>query len=152
MSGPFSGASINKSFTETGTITNNYFDVDTITLDKIADTYNLYPDLIKVDVEGAEHSVLQGSMEIARRGNAKFIVEVHSCDNMSIIENTEGILRWCKENNYKAFYLKKHIEIQDSKLVKSRGRYHLLLIHYSKKYPKGLNNIAQGERINNISL
>ena len=48
--------------------------------------------------------------------------------------------------------LKKHIEIQDSNLVKSRGRYHILLIHSNKEYPKGLSNIVQGVTINNIIL
>ena len=152
MKGAFSGASIDKSFTETGSITNNYFDVKTITLDDIVKTNNLYPDLIKIDVEGAEHSVLQGCRNIAMRSDAVFIIEVHSSESLHITENTDKILKWCNENNYKAFYLKKHIEIQDSKLVKSRGRYHLLLIHTDKEYPKGLNNVVQGEKINNISL
>ena len=60
MPGPFSGASLDISFTKTGNITKSYFDVETITLDKIAETYNYYPDLVKIDVEGAEFSVLEG--------------------------------------------------------------------------------------------
>ena len=54
MPGAFSGASVNIDFTESGSITKNYFDVETITLDEIAINYNFNPDLIKIDVEGSE--------------------------------------------------------------------------------------------------
>ena len=60
MQGAYAGASIDINFTETGKISKNYFDVETITLDEIAETYNYFPDLVKIDVEGAEFSVLEG--------------------------------------------------------------------------------------------
>lgn len=150
MRGPLAGASINVNFTETGTITKNYFEVETVTLDSIAEIYNSYPDLIKIDVEGAENTVLQGATEIAKRGNALFIVEVHSCEKMNIMENTDRILHWCNQNNYKAYYLCEHKEILDSILVKNRGRYHLLLIHRGSMYPNGLNKIKQAEDIGKV--
>ena len=150
MHGAFSGASTDINFTETGMQTKKYFDVETITLDKIAETYNLYPDLVKIDVEGSEHSVLLGAHEIAKIGDAKFIVEVHSCEKMNIMELTDKILSWCKKYNYKAYYLCKHIEIKDSKAIEGRGRYHLLLVHRDTKYPDGLNKIEQATNIETI--
>ena len=100
MPGPFAAASTNIDFAESGSMANSYIDVETITLDDIAETYNLWPDLVKIDVEGVEHSVLEGSLKIAKRIGTKFIVEVHSCDSLSIVENTEKILDWCKVNNF----------------------------------------------------
>lgn len=150
MKGPFAGASLNVNFTETGTITKEYFEVETITLDEITDIYNSYPDLIKIDVEGAENYVLQGATEIAKRENAIFIVEVHSSKKVSIMENTDRILHWCKQNNYRSYYLSEHREIKNSDSVKNRGRYHLLLIHKNTNYPEGLKNIKQGANLEDI--
>ena len=82
----------------------------------------------------------------------KFLVEVHSCDSLSIVENTEKILDWCKVNNFIAYYLCEHIELIDSKIIERRGRYHLLLMHRDDQYPDGLNKIHQSEDINNIDI
>ena len=152
MPGPFAAASTNINFSKSGAIANNCIDVETITLDDIAETYNLWPDLVKIDVEGVEHSVLQGSSKIAKKMGTKFLVEVHSCDSLSIVENTEKILDWCKVNNFIAYYLCEHIELIDSKIIERRGRYHLLLMHRDDQYPDGLNKIHQSEDINNIDI
>ena len=93
-------ASLDSSFAKTGKNANSYFEVETITLDKIAEKYNYYPDLVKIDVEGVEFSVLEGSINIAKKNKTKFIVEVHSSNTLSIIKNTEQILAWAKQNNY----------------------------------------------------
>ena len=95
---------------------------------------------------------LEGSFKIAKRIGTKFIVEVHSSDSLSIVENTEKILDWCKVNNFIAYYLREHIELIDSKFIDGRGRYHLLLIHIDDQYPDGLNKIHQSEDINNIDI
>ena len=81
--------------------------------------------------------------KIAKRENAIFIVEVHSSKKMSIMENTDRILHWCKQNNYRSYYLSEHREIKNSDSVKNRGRYHLLLIHKNTNYPEGLKNIRK---------
>jgi len=152
MQGPFAAASTNINFSKSGAIANHCIDVETITLDEIAETYNLWPDLVKIDVEGVENSVLEGSYKIARKMVAKFLVEVHSCDSLSIVENTEKILHWCKVNNFVAYYLSEHIQLIDSKIIEHRGRYHLLLMHKDEKYPDGLNKIHQSVDVNKISL
>jgi len=152
MPGPFAAASTDIKFSESGSMASTCIDVETITLDDIAGTYNLWPDFVKIDVEGVEYSVLEGSSKIAMKRDTKFLVEVHSCDSLSIVKNTEKILDWCKVNNYKAYYLCEHRELIDSKYIKHRGRYHLLLIHKDEKYPNGLNNISQSEDIQKISI
>ena len=152
MPGPFAAASTNIDFSESGAMANTCIDVETITLDDIAETNNLWPDLVKIDVEGVENSVLEGSIKIAKRIGTKFIVEVHSCDSLSIVENTEKILDWCRVNNFIAYYLSEHIELINSKIIDGRGRYHLLLIHKGDQYPDGLNKIHQSEDINNMEI
>ena len=146
MPGPFSGASINKNFTESGMITQNYFDVETISLDDLALNNGTYPDLVKIDVEGAEYFVLQGANEIAKKGIAFILIEVHSCDDMSIVENTHLILNWCDIVNYKGYYLSKHIELNNTKIIEHRGRYHILLLPLNASYPQGLEKIPLGSQ------
>tara|TARA_B100000029_G_scaffold318149_1_gene310549 strand:+ start:173 stop:1042 length:870 start_codon:yes stop_codon:yes gene_type:complete len=146
----FSGRSILQDFSESGNLTNNSTLVTTTTLDDIYSRDQLLPDLIKIDVEGAEVLVLEGSTKIASNKQTKFFVEVHSSNRLSIIDNTQKILDWCKKNNYKAFYLSEHIELKDSNYIKHRGRYHILLLPKEKEYPKGLSNIKQGADFNEI--
>jgi len=72
---------------------------------------------------------------------------MHSGDELTIIENTKLILGWCKQNNYKAFYLKEMCELTTLK-IESRGRYHALLIPKDKDIPEKLKNIKEGDKIN----
>ena len=151
MHGPFANASTDINFTDSGAISKNYLNVNTITLDDIAKEINLYPDLVKIDVEGAEHFVLEGSKDIIKNKKCRFIVEVHSSKTLTIVENTERILGWTKQFDYRAYYLSEHREIDSSNSIKHRGRYHLLLLHKDDNYPKGLDQIRQGENVENVS-
>jgi FkbM family methyltransferase len=51
--------------------------VETITLDEFSKITNTHPNAVKVDVEGAELLVLQGSREILKECRTAFIVAVH---------------------------------------------------------------------------
>jgi len=50
--------------------------VDAITLDSLADVFPA-PDLVKIDVEGAEAEVLAGSQRIFERSHPRLICEIH---------------------------------------------------------------------------
>jgi len=152
MPGAYAGASTDINFTESGKISNNYFDVETITLDDIAKKYNCTPDLVKIDVEGAESTVLEGATNIAKSEHTQFLVEVHSSPSLSIEENTTKILNWAKYNNYLTYYLCEHKQLKSIEDIKGRGRYHVLLIHKEKEYPKGLNKIMQASKIDALKL
>lgn len=54
--------------------------VKTITLDDLIPNENTYkyPDLIKIDVEGAEHFVLYGANELIKRKRPLLLIEIHS--------------------------------------------------------------------------
>lgn len=47
--------------------------VPTVSLDWISNWYQLVPDLVKIDTEGAEYKVLQGSIEIAKKKKTIFL-------------------------------------------------------------------------------
>ena len=62
--------------TDASAVEGSTIEVDTITLDAVAREYAL-PSLIKIDVEGSEAAVLQGSEEIFRSAKPVLVCEIH---------------------------------------------------------------------------
>ncbi|MDP2885470.1 MAG: FkbM family methyltransferase [Ignavibacteria bacterium] len=72
----------------TGHITNNIrletgasepaFPVPTVTVDAIVQLLGVSPDVIKIDVEGAEFSVLRGAQATLRKAKSKIFLSTHS--------------------------------------------------------------------------
>jgi FkbM family methyltransferase len=58
--------------------------VKTVSIDTIASLTgsNIIPDVIKIDVEGAESSVLKGAVELLKRQRPLILMEIHSIYNM----------------------------------------------------------------------
>ena len=54
--------------------------VPTITLDTLASEFGLMPDVIKMDVEGAEAGVLDGGMKILTEKRPSIFLSTHSVD------------------------------------------------------------------------
>jgi len=50
--------------------------IDPVTLDNFAETHS-NPDIIKIDVEGAEHHVLRGAENILKNTNPVLFIEIH---------------------------------------------------------------------------
>lgn len=136
-----------KTFAKTATKLNSHYKVKTLSLNKISEDCNLIPDLVKIDVEGAEIDVLNGSTNIAAKALTTFFVEIHSGKELSIIDNTKSILNWCEKNNYKAYYLKNKTPLRVEE-IKTRGRYHALLLPGNKMIPDCLININEGDNFN----
>src|SRR5262249_12780002 len=102
-------------------------DVPTVTLDEVSETYGVAPDLVKIDVEGAEVPVLDGARALASRRRTRFLVEMHSNPELTITANGDSVLRWCGEAGFSAWYLAKHARLTHPDQIQDRGRCHLLL-------------------------
>lgn len=91
----FAHSSLNQGAVATEQVlnTSNMIDVEAITLDDFA-LKNASPDLIKVDVEGAEAAVLRGSERIFATKKPLLICEVHHEDA------SREVSRWLLERNY----------------------------------------------------
>lgn len=134
------------SHAHTASNTNSSVQVRTKKLDTIVEMVNITPDLIKVDVEGAEVEVLKGASSLSARFKPKFFVEVHSTEGLSIVNNTREILDWCSSNNYVGYYLKTMTDL-NMENIKNRGRYHALLVHNDDELPPYLKSISEGDPI-----
>jgi hypothetical protein len=80
-------------------------EVPTVTLDELASAYSLLPDLVKIDVEGAEGLVLLGAKSCATNHGTRFLVEMHSPPELPMAANAAKVLGWCNELGYAAWYL-----------------------------------------------
>ncbi len=118
--------------------------VQTVTLDAIVSSGARVPDLIKIDVEGAEALVLSGARQLATEHRPRFLVEMHSSPELSMAENASRVLAWCNQVGYRAYYLKHHEELTCPDQIAERGRCHLLLQHALTPYPEWLRGIPQG--------
>ena len=135
-----------KGFAKTASKMDSHFSVNTVTLDSLSESLVLYPDLVKIDVEGAEWEVLQGAIRLATEIRPVFFVEMHSGLELSIGNNTERILDWCSQVGYRAWYLKTK-EPLSFESIKNRGRYHALLLPEERDFPEYLKTISEGSDI-----
>lgn len=124
--------------------------VRTITLDSLSQRYHVVPDLVKVDVEGAECEVLSGARKLAGQ-HSSFLVEMHSNRELSMECNAANLLSWCKECGYSAWYLKSKQILSDPGVLKHRGRCHVLLLPQSRTFPEYLRALRQGAPLNDVN-
>ncbi len=137
--------SLYEDYSSTAKDLNNSYDVKTKTIDKICADENVIPDFVKIDVEGHEFQVLEGSKRTALNGKTKFLVEIHSSKLLPIEENLDRVINWAKSISYKVLYLAKMKFINDSESIKNRGRCHLLLVPENFSLTNRLKSIKEGE-------
>ena len=123
--------------------TNSFIEVKTVTLDYLYALYNMKPDLIKIDVEGAETLVMEGACKVAKETQCSFFIEMHTVKDLGMEQAGQIMLDWCKKMNYKAWYLKMGEELIEASTIKNRGKCHLLLMPSDKPYPEYLKGIHQ---------
>ena len=88
---------------ETLALQESAIEVDSITLDAVAREH-AWPTLIKIDVEGSEAAVLQGSEEIFRFAKPLLVCEIHH------EQASSDVTRWLLERGYKFQWLESSTE------------------------------------------
>jgi hypothetical protein len=112
--------------------------------DSLCTRLEVWPDFVKVDVDRAEVAVLRGAGRLVERRNTRFLVEMHSCDELPMDRNVEDLLQWCRDSKMKAWYLKEHCALEGTDQVKRRGRFHALVQPDDWDFPDWLRGIRQG--------
>ncbi|MEZ4802535.1 MAG: FkbM family methyltransferase [Gelidibacter sp.] len=152
--GAGAAGSMHPSHAESAALVNSFTQVKTVTLDFLYKYYGIKPNLVKIDVEGAEILVMNGANILAKETQCAFFVEMHNVENMGMKKAGQLMIDWCQANQYKAWYLKDAVEFKNSELIKERGKCHLLLLPEQQVYPDYLKNIPQGSPLptNQMSL
>ena len=103
-------------------------DVKITSLDLFTKENNIYPDLIKIDVEGAEALVLEGGIQLALDSRPKFFVEMHSNLKLSMKDNVLKILKWSNKVKYTVWYMKERKMLINADEISHRGKCHIHLL------------------------
>ena len=112
-------------------------------MDYLYSYYGLRPDLVKIDVEGAETLVMEGAKTLAKETKCTFFVEMHNVKDLGMEKATEMMIAWSRKMDYRVWYLKTAEELISGEPVKTRGKYHLLLLPNEKPYFSYLKGIEQ---------
>lgn len=141
--GAGAAGSMHASHAESAAAVNSFKNVSTVTLDFLYSYYNLMPDFVKIDVEGAETLVMEGALKLAAETKCTFFIEMHDVENLRMENATNLMIDWAKRADYRVWYLKTAEEIFSGEIVKERGKCHLLLLPKEKNYPEYLIGIKQ---------
>lgn len=145
--GTGAAGSIYESHAKTASAVNSYFYVETITVDTLSTNLGLTPDLVKIDVEGAELLVLEGAKQLAGKMGCAFFVEMHATEEVPMLDNAGRIIQWCEQVGYRPYYLKNHELLARPDVIAHRGKCHLLLLPQTMEYPELLKTIAEGAQL-----
>ena len=141
--GAGAAGSMHASHAESAALVNSFRQVRTVTLDFLYQYYLLRPDLVKIDVEGAETLVMNGATILAKEKQCAFFIEMHNVKNVGMEKAGQFMIEWCISNQYRAWYLKDAVELTSAKMIKKRGKCHLLFLPKGKEYPDYLKKIRQ---------
>lgn len=150
--GTGSAGSIYASHAKTAATLKSKRSVPTTTVDNLVRTFDCLPDLVKIDVEGAESLVLEGATELAHGQVTHFFVEMHSNTELPMSKNAQKILDWCQQVNYQAWYLKDKIKLTTPKPIAHRGRCHLLLLPNNQDLPQSLVELDQSALLEKVRI
>lgn len=139
--GAGAAGSMYKSHAVTAASINSFLDVRTVTLDYLYDYYGLKPDLVKIDVEGAETLVMQGAKALAHESKCSFFIEMHNVENIGMEAAAQMMLDWCSEMGYRPWYIKTGELLLSAETIKNRGKCHLLLLPKESDYPAYLKGV-----------
>ena len=141
--GSKAAGSMHASHAKTAAAKNSFIEVKTVTLDYLYSFYDIKPDLVKIDVEGAETMVMESAKKIAKDTKCSFFIEMHKVENLGMEKAGQYMLEWSSEIDYSVWYPKTGELLTSAETIKNRGKCHLLLLPKEKSYPEYLKGIKQ---------
>lgn len=89
--------------------------VDCISLDSVFKNFD--PDLVKMDVEGAEYKILEGASNILKRGKCRFLVEVHPWGDPTIKKKPADVFNYFANYSYDFRRMERHWLFQQTHMT-----------------------------------
>tara|TARA_A100000171_G_scaffold52970_1_gene74752 strand:- start:2237 stop:3070 length:834 start_codon:yes stop_codon:yes gene_type:complete len=148
--GAGAAGSMHSSHAASAASVNSFQEVSTVTLDYLLNYYGVRPDLVKIDVEGAETWVMNGANNLANETRCAFFIEMHDVESLSMEDATNKMITWAKSADYNVWYLKTGEILDSGTIVKDRGKCHLLILPSEKPFPEYLKGIAQGAKLPSV--
>lgn len=99
----------------------------TLALDDYVTASDSTPDLIKIDVEGAEARVLLGLSRTLSTIRPILFVELHGWENHTVSDMAARVLEQLDPLAYRMVYLRTRTVVSDPAVFSGRGRCHVLL-------------------------
>ena len=112
----------------------------TLSLDDFVSQTDQAPDVVKVDVEGAEARVIAGMQRTMGAHRPAVMVELHSWKEMTVEQNAATILSLLRGMEYEMIYLRTKQAIEDVSVLRGRGRTHVLLWPKERPLPAWLSS------------
>lgn len=82
--------------------------VETVTLDDFFKAQDLVPDIIKIDVQGAEMGVLRGGHEVIGMHHPTIFLELHPTHIVNFGSTADEVLDYLKSHNYSLYKFPDH--------------------------------------------
>lgn len=98
----------------------------TLAIDDFSRDAGCTPDLIKIDVEGAELRVLAGLTATLREARPLVFMELHSLGDLTVVDTARTLLEQLAPFGYQVIYLRTKEIISDPAVLAGRGRCHVL--------------------------
>lgn len=118
----------------------------------MCDKYQTIPDLVKLDVGGAEHQALLGTIRCARHKRTRFLVEMNSNPDLSMLADAQNVMQWCQEVGYNAWHLAEETVLERPETIQNRSRCYPLLQLASSPYPEFLKGVREGAELDGVAL
>lgn len=83
--------------------------VETLALDDYCKEKNLYPDYVKIDIEGAEYVAVMGMKQLIQNRHPIFQIETHGTEIDAIGGSLFKLLRFLEQSGYRLFNLEKGV-------------------------------------------
>ncbi len=80
-----------------------FVSINSIALDDFLESKELNPDVVKIDVEGAEMLVLKGMIQTIKQFKPTLFLEIHPQNILNFKTSTSEIISFLLENNYNVF-------------------------------------------------
>lgn len=99
------------------------------------------PELIKIDVEGAEVRVIDGLKQTMRELRPLLFIELHSWGDLTVSDTADALRQRLDPLDYKLIYLRTKEVIEDSSVLTGRGRCHVLACPAESNFWKELADL-----------
>lgn len=109
----------------------------TMALDDFVRDAGCVPDMIKIDVEGAELRVIDGLKSTMLSARPLLFIELHSWDDISVPDTAAALMQRLELVDYRLIYLRTKEVITDPTVLTGRGRCHVLACPSESPYLLG---------------